>query len=480
MTDFLMLFQIIRHEWRALRADKTMWLLASLLLVVIGYGLWNGASWARLREETARRAQTEETTQLRAMQKLAREIEKGAPAPESHDPTSAASVGLFDAPRYAALPSAPLAALAVGQSDLYPSFFKITAQNKSTWMNSEEIENPVNLLAGRFDLAFVVIYLLPLLIVALSYNLLSGEREEGTLALLLSQGVPLRTLLWGKVIARFVAVLALVLGFSLLGLALTGALSQNIGRVLGWATIVACYAAFWFALALLVNVWGKNSASNAMTLLGGWLLWVLLLPALVGLAASTLYPVPSRMELILATRAASAEAAKQGGGVLAKYYEDHPGLAPKGQKPDGSNFPLRFFAVQELVAGRVEPLLARYDARLQQQQNLVTRFQFLSPAIVTQEALNDFAGTGLGRYRHFLQQVNRFHDDYRRYFRPKAFAMAALSAADYDEMPRFQYAGESQEAVARRVSAGGLGVLCLTLLTAGAALFSLRRFQVAA
>ena len=47
---------------------------------------------------------------------------------------------------------------------------------------------------GRFDLAFVLIYLYPLLILALTYNLLSAEKEQGTLALALSQPVSLRTL----------------------------------------------------------------------------------------------------------------------------------------------------------------------------------------------------------------------------------------------------------------------------------------------
>ena len=37
-------------------------------------------------------------------------------------------------------------------------------------------------MVGRFDLAFVTVYLLPLLVLALSYNVLSEEREQGTLA----------------------------------------------------------------------------------------------------------------------------------------------------------------------------------------------------------------------------------------------------------------------------------------------------------
>jgi ABC-2 type transport system permease protein len=73
------------------------------------------------------------------------------------------------------------------------------------------------LLSGRFDLAFVILYLYPLLILSLGYNLVSGEKEAGTLALTLSQPVALRTLVAGKVAMRFAFVLALAVALSLAG-----------------------------------------------------------------------------------------------------------------------------------------------------------------------------------------------------------------------------------------------------------------------
>src|SRR6266508_4576303 len=135
-------------------------------------------------------------------------------APNPRLPSVAAS---RTGPRYALAPPAPLAALAVGQSDLYPYYFKVTSQSKQTFTANDEIENPTNLLAGRFDLAFVIIYLYPLLILALSYNLISAEREQGTLAMLMSQPVSLRTFASGKIGLRALVVLALAAEFSLAG-----------------------------------------------------------------------------------------------------------------------------------------------------------------------------------------------------------------------------------------------------------------------
>ncbi len=472
-----MISRIIKHEWRTLCADKTVWLLSALLLVVIAYGLWNGASWARSRAEIVQRARTDEARKMSELQRFARQIEAGAPVPARHNPTDASEVALNDARRYALLPPAPLSVLSVGQSDLLPSHFKITAQSKNTWNNSEEIENPVNLLAGRFDLAFAVIFLMPLCILALSYNLLSGEREGGTLALLLSQGVPLWKLLWGKIAARFFLLMGLIFGFSLLGLLFTGMKGDG-AHVVEWMALVALYAAFWFALAGFVNLWGRHSASNAMTLLACWLGWVLLVPALVGITASQIYPVPSRLELIGASRAAAAEAASQSNGIVAHYYEDHPDLAPR-QQPGKPNSFVRTFAVQELVARRVEPLLARYDAQLQKQQGVVNQLRFLSPAIVTQEAMNDLAGTGTARYRRFSAQANSFHDAYRGYFRPKAFALVPLTSSNYDTIPRFEWREEPSSEVAGRVLPGILALALGTLALLFWALARGRRPDVA-
>ena len=48
-----------------------------------------------------------------------------------------------------------------------------------------EVFNPELTLPGRFDFAFVLVYLAPLFLIALLHDLLSGEREAGRLKLLL-------------------------------------------------------------------------------------------------------------------------------------------------------------------------------------------------------------------------------------------------------------------------------------------------------
>jgi ABC-2 type transport system permease protein len=173
------------------------------------------------------------------------------------------------------------------------------------------------------------VYLFPLVIIALSYNLVSLEKEQGTLALLLSQPVSLKTVIVGKIGLRAALVVLLVLLFSLIGMGIGGLDLSSPGawlRLLVWSGTVAAYGAFWFGAVLFVTSFARSSATNALALAGIWLLLVVVLPSTLNMAVSVLYPMPSRVDMIAALRVASDEASSKGNQLLAKYYGDHPEL----------------------------------------------------------------------------------------------------------------------------------------------------------
>jgi ABC-2 type transport system permease protein len=477
-----MLKRIMEHEWRSLRADRTLWVIVPLFAIIIGYGVYNGASWMQFQRATLDAAANEERERYAQARKEITEIETNGKAVSPFtDPRLASVASGRSGMRYAQLPPAPLAALSVGQSDLYPYYFKVSRQSKQYFTANDEIENPTNLLAGRFDLAFVIIYLFPLLILALSYNLISAEREQGTLAMMVSQPVALRSFVAGKVGLRAIVLLLLAIGFSLVGFLLGGMKLTAEGawwRLLFWIGIVAAYGAFWFALAVAVNAFGKSSATNALILAGLWLVFVLLVPSLLNVAVTSIYPVPSRVEMIQATRRASAEATAKGSQLLAKYFEDHPELTAGG-KTDPTDFYTRSIATQEETERLVQPVIDHFDRQVIGQQSLVDRFRFLSPAIVTQAALNDVAGTSVARYRHFLGLVDGFHQTWKSYFNPRIVRKAKLGADDYDRFPIFAFREEPSGVVARRVAIGLIGLLAPALAIGWFGLRSLRHYSLA-
>jgi ABC-2 type transport system permease protein len=326
----------------------------------------------------------------------------------------------------------------------------------------------------------VLIYLYPLKILALTYNLLSSEKEQGTMVLVLSQPISMRTLAAGKIVVRFGLFVAAVVLTSVVGLAVAGLEVGAAGilpRLGLWLSAVALYGLFWFALAALVASFGKPSATNAMILAGLWLLLVVLVPSVLSMATTTMYPVPSRVEMIQAMRVAADEANSEGSKLLAQYYEDHPELASRDEQQAMNDFNLVRVAVNDDVERRVRPVLDRYSRQLTAQHRVVERARFLSPAMLLQNALNDVAGTGLARHREFLRQVDAYHQGWRDYFLPLVFQRTRLT--DYTGLPRFAFTEESLDTVSHRVGVSLAGVSIPGVVIGAVGLLRLRRYPIA-
>jgi ABC-2 type transport system permease protein len=473
-----MLLHLMRYEWRHLSADRTPLAIALLLGLALGYGAWNGRQWVTFQQSTIQAALQEERERLETVRQEIPQIAAGQRKVSAFTDSRLPQVlGRGPGARYAVMPPSALGALAVGQSDLYPYYFKVTTGSKQTFLNSDEIENPVHLLAGRFDMAFVLLYLLPLVILACTYNLISAEKEGGTLALALSQPIGLPAWTLGKLLPRvgLVMVLAVLLPVGMVGL--SGGEGAGV-RLLLWVAVTVAYGLFWFALAVAVNAWGRSSATNAMVLAGLWLVFVVLIPAVLNVAVKTAYPVPSRVELIQAMRVAGDAATRQGAQLLARYLEDHPEMAPaeKGGAPDFGTLQV---AVSEATERAVQPVLDRFDAQVAGQQRIVDRFRFLSPAIVAQSAFQDLAGASAERYSHFLAQADEYHRQWRAYFTPRILRKVKLSAADVDQLPAFQYRDEALGEVAERLALALLGLVIPTGLVGWLGWRLLGRYPIA-
>jgi ABC-2 type transport system permease protein len=472
-----MLTRIFRHDLRLLIADRTLIVFAVLFALLIAYAISSGVTWAHKRAELARQWYEDGLTALASARQQVADIEQGK------QPASAAPFAgwVFTVKLPAAMPPAPLAPLSVGQADLYPFATTIDIYTtKDALFKNYETDNPTTLLAGRFDPAFVIIYLYPLLIIALAYNLLAQEREEGTLALTLAQPVRLRDVICGKVAARLSITLTLVIGLTLISLAVSGVNFAAPGaaqRLAWWLLLVIAYTLFWFVITMWADARGRSSAANATVLVGVWLLLVVIAPSLLSIVVTSLYPAPSRLDFIQRMRRNDNEVSRLGERVLAQYHGDHPELAPPG-KLDWNDLQSRFFVVGQEKEGRTLPLIKAYDEQLARQQMLVDRLRFLSPAVVMQEAMNALAGADRARYQHFRAQVEAYLDEWHAYSAPRSFRQIKLRSSDYDALPRFNFREESDMRVTRRAFAGLLGLLLPAVAIGWLTLRALRRYPL--
>lgn len=438
---------VFAHEARVLWADRSLWLVCATLALLLGWGLHNGLAETAAREQLLERILEQEPRREASQIERLRRVMAGQEKPDPFaNPADPASVGGGMGARHAVMPYLALAPLALGQSDMQPNYYRVSYRSRASFMDDTELESPWHLLSGPFDPVFVIVYLLPLAILALSWNLLSAEREHGTLRLLLSQPVSLRTVVLGKLALR-----ALALSFTLSAVLVAVLLAArpalrsadgllHVGAAVG---IVLAYGLFWFALAAAVNMLGRGSAFNALALVASWVMLVLVVPVLLNLAVTVASPAPSRIELAARMRLAAIEGLNRYQTLLSadyRYVDQPQTLLPKNGKFEVASRRRAQYLVGRDTDREIETLIDRFDAQLAGQQALVDRWSWLSPAIVANEALTALAGTGSSRYLRFRRQVSHYHLQWKEFFEPRLLHGLAMSEGDLRALPRFGWA----------------------------------------
>ncbi len=456
-------------EWRILRRERSaLAILGFFALCLVLSALSSGHHAAQL-EAGIRRAQEAETERYAAAAAKIEAYSRADKALQSRDPRSPYYMGSEGAARVAVLPPSPLAAMAVGQRDLAPQAVRVTSGVELA--ADREIETPMigptRLATGPFDPAFLFVFIFPLVVIALSYDLLTGERERGTLAMLLSQPVTQRQLVLGKAGARALLVVLVTLAFSLLGLAFSGA---KLASAVAWAhvalfvVVTLGWALFWFAAAIYVNSVGRSSSGNALALVGAWLLLVVVVPGLVQVAVDVIHPPPSRIELLHEVREATQEAEQELASIQGRHDLDQ---AAQG-------FAQQVTAMQRRLVAKMEPVLRDARARQEERQSLTATLKFLSPAMVVQLAVEDIAGSGNLRHNRFESQVDDYHEAYREFFFSRIDRDQRLGTQELRDVPRFEFAEEPTTELSLRGILGALWLVVLGTLLVGLALPGLR------
>jgi ABC-2 type transport system permease protein len=473
----------MKHEWTLLSREKILYITMPIYILLIAYGVMNGTAWKGFLA-----ANTHEAVQLAdkgfeaKVAKLDRILSGQDPYSYLEDPRHPAQLARYKGYEFAAKIPTPTAAIAIGQSDVLPSYLKVQWKAMFKQSNTDEIENPKNLAVGAFDLSFVLIYLFPLLIISLSYNILSSERENGTQALLLSQPVSVAQFVLGKILLRGGIIIGLAVGISVVGLLLVNPDIINPGglwRVGTLALVMTLYGLFWFGLAVLVNSFGRKSAANALVLMGVWIALVLIVPAALNLAAKTIYPLPSRIEMVQAIRRGD-KAAEEQSKFQRAYRAD---LLRKGEEEaleaSTSDFYSKVLPLEAKGEAIAAPIFNRFQDQRRSQQELTERLKYVSPAAITQIALSELANHSAANFNNFSEQVEAYHQQWRGFFYPKVMANRLLTREELAGVPRFRYVPEGDGIVFRRISRDVAALAIFALLALGIGFALLRRYPAA-
>lgn len=140
------------------------------------------------------------------------------------------------------------------------------------------------------SLVSLVIYLIPLIALLLGYDAIVGERERGSLDLLLSMPITRLELLLGKFTGLSLALATSTLaGFGLVGLLLTGQASgDQLYHYAGFMLSAILFGLVFLSIAVMLSVIARDRARASGAAIAVWFLFVLVYDlALLGILVLT-------------------------------------------------------------------------------------------------------------------------------------------------------------------------------------------------
>ncbi|EJL64890.1 ABC transporter permease [Flavobacterium sp. CF136] len=198
--------------------------------------------------------------------------------------------------------STSLSAFEFGMEPFFGNAIFLEAHKQNTANFSEAGFSNSILRFGEISVAMVLQILLPLLIFFLGFNAVAAERENGTLKLLLSQGISSKQLLVGKILG-VASVIMLLFIPTILVLVLVWLMLQDFSisvdetlKMLLFIAFHFIYLIFFFVIAVLVSGSGKTSKKALISLIGIWLVFVIILPRITQAIGAYLYEAPSKIQ----------------------------------------------------------------------------------------------------------------------------------------------------------------------------------------
>ena len=163
-------------------------------------------------------------------------------------------------------------------------------------------DNPFLAMFLTVDVVFIFKIVLSALAILFAYNTISGEREDGTLKLVLSNAIPRDIVVLGKYLGGMLSLFPIILVSLLVVLLISFASpvtafdGNDIAHIILIFGVSLLYVSTWYLLGLVLSVWTKEAAT---TLILSMFIWVILTSVhsnVVTFAVEKFPPHPSKSE----------------------------------------------------------------------------------------------------------------------------------------------------------------------------------------
>jgi len=357
-------------------------------------------------------------------------------------------------------------------------------------------EDPLPILFPPLDFLFIVTIIMSLMAILFSHDAITGERQSGTLRLMISNSVSRTEILLGKLVGGTISliipfILALLVG--VLYISVNPAIQWDSSAWLELALLSAASITFitlFYFLGLMVSTFSRYSSTSILNCLFLWVLLILVIPNVCPYISAQLRRVPSiegtsrraleverhsikvaqkymaeavkRFRLKYGALFSEFESMKCGG--ISSFFVYGRDVDPKFEKQgqqrakDDPEFKAMMDAFRQESRKAQQELIRIREAdspeddlqrKAASQTKLAKDLACISPFADFVYVARDLTGTGLRSLEHFKQvkekyiwQVGRYTEEKISNAKKKNPALKEESLLDVSDRPRFVFKEE--------------------------------------
>ncbi|HUU17596.1 MAG TPA: ABC transporter permease subunit [Sedimentisphaerales bacterium] len=357
-------------------------------------------------------------------------------------------------------------------------------------------DHPHSFLFGKADFLFNVMFIVSLAALIFTFNSISGEREKGTLRLMIANAIPRNRILLSKVVGNYVALLIPFIISVLIALLILDASPYvSIASSNVWpAFLVIMGVTFLFILGMVslgicISAFTKQSIDSIVLAFFVWVTLVLAVPKVSPMVADILYPVESanvfdsnkRMiaedidhELIEERETLRKKCFEEYGAPESDMHASRP--RTEAGKKANAKLDQEFAPVaeryQKRLADKFRQIEQDYMRRKNVRSSIAMNLSRVSPICSYTYILCELSGTGVTEPDNFTRNAQRYQDQMKLEIYDKIIVKRDRHGATYSRVEGFDQSKAilpdmtyTYPTVTQALQASRLDILLLGLFT---------------
>jgi ABC-type transport system involved in multi-copper enzyme maturation permease subunit len=300
-------------------------------------------------------------------------------------------------------------------------------------------ENPLLNIFSSLDLTLVYSIVISLLAMLFAFDAISGEKEKGTLRLLLSQRVSRFKIILGKYFGNMLTLamsflISLFIGFIVLIAYFPNLSRDNWLRTFFFALFTLLYISIFFTLGLILSSLTNKASHTFVFCIFLWMVFVIIVPNLTTYLAVEIKPILPEKSI----NAKIDEIDRQTEAKMRTWWKENPfPFSGSGIYIDEGSGYFQFMAASEETINGFRKLFSfsepiykeraekiwgvkqDYYFLLKGQEKLAAILNRMSPAGLYQEATEVIAETSISNYERFIQQTVMYRESIFNYLESK-------------------------------------------------------------